>query len=150
MDLYDLISFIIPFNGLTLVDSTYVCIKLTPWMSYSQRGDLIWVNFLVFWMNTSDGVQPKTSSFSTCDITWVNCKVASQSFQPIFISFLDLNCAWHISVAELYREPILLNFVIQFYRKFTYSFSLLIFLIFQSCIFLYLFTQRAHNFWPNK
>ena len=52
-------------------------------------------------MITHDGVQPKTSPFSTRHLIWVNYKVVSKLSQPIFISFSYLNRAQHNSVIEL-------------------------------------------------
>ena len=54
-----------------------------------------------------DGVQAKTSPFSTRDIIWVNYQVIRQLFQLIFLSFSYLNSARQISVIKLCREPML-------------------------------------------
>ena len=80
-----------------------------------QCGICFLVVVTIFWVSTSstkvftctpgqmlyDGVQPKTPPFSTRHLIWVNDKVVSQLFQPIYLSFLYLNSVGHNLVIEL-------------------------------------------------
>ena len=47
MDLYNLISYIIPFYDLTLVSSTYICLIITPRMSDYQHTPMVPLFLLV-------------------------------------------------------------------------------------------------------
>ena len=73
---------------------------------FSMSLHLLVILFYLYHCLSNDGVQPKTSSFSTCHLIWVKYKFVSQLFQPIFLSFSYLNSARHFSVIEMCREPI--------------------------------------------
>ena len=60
--------------------------------------------------STMDGVQPKTSPFSTSHPIWVNYKVVSQLSQPISLLFSYLNSARHYLVIELCRAHKIFKF----------------------------------------
>ena len=87
--------------------------------------------------------------FSINHLIWVNYKILSQLFQPIFLSCLYLHSARHISVIELCREPILFNFGVQFYRKVTYSYYAIDFFFNDVDFHIYLFREFT-LFWLNK
>ena len=76
---------------------------------------------------TLDVVQPNTSRFSTRHLIWVNYKILSQLFQPIYLEFSYLNSVQHFSGIELCREQ---NKNLRLQRKSTYNFLLWIFLLF--------------------
>ena len=89
-----------------------------------------------------DEVQPNTHPFSTRDLIWVNYQVVSPLFQPIFLPFSYFNSARHISVIELYLEPIFwVCFTVD--RKLTYSFLAIDFLAFSNNVDfnIYLFIE---------
>ena len=85
--------------------------------------------------SSSDGVQPKTSHFSTHYLIWVNYKVVSLLYQPIFLSFSYLNSARYFSVTELCRElfyfilffvfTVLEKIDLQFFRYLSFAFSIM-------------------------
>ena len=63
------------------------------------------MEFHRIWKQIShDEVEPDIYPFYTRHLIWVNYKVVSKLYQPIFISFSYLNSALYNSVFELCRE----------------------------------------------
>ena len=73
-------------------------------------------------MSVADGFQPKTSSFYTCHLIWVDYKVIGQLSQLIFLLFSNFKSARHNLVNELCLAQKIVFFCPQLFNKLTYSF----------------------------